>query len=66
MQHLSTYTPPTTDLREKIRLIEADLLSIHAATLISNQALDFKKQDGVTEIEESLEGACTCAALTLC
>eukprot|EP01052_Picozoa_sp_SAG31_P010572 SAG31_NODE_582_length_13925_cov_32.209967_3_plen_80_part_00 len=36
-------------------MIEDELLSTHAAALISNQALDFKKQDGVTEIEESLE-----------
>lgn len=43
------------DFRSEIRRIEARLLSEHAALLIGNQALDFHKQDGVTEIEESIE-----------
>ena len=55
IEHLTTYSPPRQDLRKAIRAIEAEILSTHAAALICNQALDFKKQDGVTEIEESLE-----------
>jgi len=43
------------DFRAAMRSIEARLLSEHAAFLIGNQALDFHKQDGVTEIEESIE-----------
>jgi len=43
------------DFRAEIRRIDERLLSQHAAFLIGNQAMDFHKQDGVTEIEESIE-----------
>ena len=57
IEHLTTFRLPEggRDLRVPIRAIEATLLTDHAATLIANQAVDFKKQDGVTEIEESIE-----------
>ena len=35
--------------------IEAEIFEHHAAFLIGNQAVDFFKQDGVTEIEESVQ-----------
>eukprot|EP00037_Helgoeca_nana_P021228 m.213459 g.213459 ORF g.213459 m.213459 type:complete len:735 (+) comp25562_c0_seq2:47-2251(+) len=55
IHHIKTYEPTSTDLREAVRSVEAEMLSTHAAALVGNQALDFHKQDGVTEIEESLE-----------
>lgn len=43
------------DLRVKVREVEERLMSVHVAKLIGNQAMDFHKQDGITEIEESLQ-----------
>jgi hypothetical protein len=44
------------DLRSKIRDVETKLLSHQVASqLVANQAVDFLKQDGITEIEESLQ-----------
>jgi hypothetical protein len=37
-----------------MRRIEQRLLSDYAGALIGNQCLDFGKQDGVTEMEESI------------
>eukprot|EP00286_Rhodomonas_abbreviata_P008251 CAMPEP_0181319212 /NCGR_PEP_ID=MMETSP1101-20121128/17444_1 /TAXON_ID=46948 /ORGANISM="Rhodomonas abbreviata, Strain Caron Lab Isolate" /LENGTH=334 /DNA_ID=CAMNT_0023426783 /DNA_START=190 /DNA_END=1191 /DNA_ORIENTATION=- len=43
------------DYRESIWRVEQKLLSPqYAAALVGNQALDFLKQDGITEIEESI------------
>jgi hypothetical protein len=53
-QHISTYTSKYTDLREPLRRIEQKLLYDHAGFLVGNQCVDFQKQDGITEIEESI------------
>lgn len=44
--HCQSFKPPVHDLRGPVRAVEAVMLSTHAAALIGNQALDFKKQDG--------------------
>jgi hypothetical protein len=53
LDHVKNYESPHIDLRGPMREIEKELLTDHAGFLIGNQALDFCKQDGVTEIEES-------------
>jgi hypothetical protein len=53
--HVTTYQSPYTDLRDKLTKIEHELLTAHVGFLIGNQAIDFSKQDGVTEIEESIQ-----------
>lgn len=44
---------PRADLRAAVRRAEAVVLREHAGELIANQALEFGKQDGVTEVEEA-------------
>lgn len=56
MNHMRDYKPGKHDLRKEIRALEQVLLhSDLAAQLVVNQAVDFKKQDGITEMEESAE-----------
>eukprot|EP00940_MAST-03C_sp_MAST-3C-sp2_P000267 g267.t1 len=54
VEHLKSFKC-SDDCRDAVRAIEAVMLSSRAGALIANQAADFKKQDGVTEIEESIE-----------
>lgn len=58
--HVCAYVPPVADLRAQVRALEAEYLtpgSAAAAMLVANQALDFGKQDGVTEMVENVEAA---------
>lgn len=53
LQHMRNFQAGT-DLREPMRKIEDLLFSGElAAELVAGQALDFHKQDGITEVEES-------------
>lgn len=54
LNHIKSYRSPYFDLREKVRNIEDKLTADHIGFLIGNQALDFGKQDGVTEMEEAV------------
>ena len=60
LEHLRSYAPPQRDNRTAVRAMEAEIFDVLGgspwpAFLVGNQALDFKKQDGVTEIEESVQ-----------
>mmetsp|Transcript_6582 Transcript_6582/g.20739 ORF Transcript_6582/g.20739 Transcript_6582/m.20739 type:complete len:691 (+) Transcript_6582:238-2310(+) len=55
-EHLTQWAG-AKDYREGVRACERALFSEKAAALIGNQVKDFGKQDGVTEIEESLEAS---------
>ena len=55
IEHMQTFVPSKRDFRKEVRALEAELLEVHSARLIGNQAMDFLKQDGVTEIEESIQ-----------
>jgi len=58
LKHMAEFRAPTCDLRAPLRKIEHEFFDIHsdlAAFLVANQAMDFHKQDGITEIEETNE-----------
>ena len=60
IEHMLGYTPSKRDWRPEVRAMEAEIFDVLGgspwpAFLVGNQALDFKKQDGVTEIEESVQ-----------
>ena len=54
VSHMHNFKPQR-DYRESVRKVEAEIFEKFSAALIGNQALDFRKQDGVTEIEESVQ-----------
>ena len=54
LAHIQSYHSPYLDIRPQIRRIEQKLLNDYAGFLIGNQCLDFAKQDGITEMEESV------------
>eukprot|EP00521_Asterionellopsis_glacialis_P011685 CAMPEP_0195309616 /NCGR_PEP_ID=MMETSP0707-20130614/38826_1 /TAXON_ID=33640 /ORGANISM="Asterionellopsis glacialis, Strain CCMP134" /LENGTH=702 /DNA_ID=CAMNT_0040373913 /DNA_START=316 /DNA_END=2424 /DNA_ORIENTATION=- len=53
-EHIRNYKSPYTDIRPELRRIEEKLLTTHVGFLIGNQCVDFGKQDGITEMEESI------------
>jgi len=56
LRHIRTYRPPKVDYRAEMRRIDQKILSMPlAGEIIGNQALDFGKQDGITEIVEAVE-----------
>ncbi|GAB5363891.1 hypothetical protein AAMO2058_000922200 [Amorphochlora amoebiformis] len=55
IRHLKEFKSSSNDNREGVRKMEEELFGPLAGELIGNQAVDFKKQDGITEIEEALE-----------
>ena len=61
--HVAAWDGPR-DGRGPARAAEAHLFGAGAARLIGDQALDFRKQDGVTEIEESLQASAVERRLT--
>ena len=70
LEHLRSYAPPQRDNRTAVRAMEAEIFDVLGgspwpAYLVGNQALDFKKQDGVTEIEESVQAPPTHLPTTL-
>jgi len=54
IQHMHNFKPQK-DYREAARKIEDDLLHNYGHVLVGNQALDFRKQDGITEVGEWAE-----------
>jgi hypothetical protein len=56
VEHLSNFDTTTKDYRKEVRAMEAEIFEMNnAAELVALQAAEFFKQDGVTEIEESVE-----------
>jgi len=54
--HLHQFDVTRTDFREEVRAMEREIFEMeNAAELVALQAAEFYKQDGVTEIEESVE-----------
>jgi len=55
-RHIHEYRPPKVDYRDEFRRIDNAFMSLPlAGHIIANQALDYRKQDGITEVVESKE-----------
>jgi len=54
MEHMKNFVPEK-DYREAARKMENDCLHKYGHVLVGNQALDFRKQDGITEVGEWAE-----------
>lgn len=53
--HITNYTPAKVDLRAETRAMDWQFMTNLAPEIIGNQCIDFEKQDGITEIEESVQ-----------
>jgi hypothetical protein len=62
--HIHNYQPPRKDLRAEVRAMDWRFMTIAAPTIVGNQAIDFEKQDGITEIDEAIQANCVEQRLT--
>lgn len=58
ISHVHNYICPKNDWRKEMREIDSMFMRELAPIIVGNQCMDFEKQDGITEIEESVEANC--------